>query len=245
MMQKFVTEECLRAIELSCRSVFPKEACGIVDEAGNWHECKNVADTPEDSFTIEAFKLGQLAATVGIKYIVHSHTKEKVPLHICTPSLADVQEQAKSQTPWLIVGCNGKGFMPPMSLPPEHNPIYEGRAYVYGLQDCGTLLWDFFHYEFGVELKVPVELSLVPRRLWANSVIQIGELNGFVMQDMQTCKLQRGDVLLVSLFGERRNHGVLYLGDGQVLNQGEVSAIAPLEMYQNHIEGIYRYGGFC
>lgn len=243
MKHEELSEQCVHEIEVSCRYAYPQECCGIVDLQGRWHECTNMADEPEVSFKIDGFEMGELARTVGIRCIVHSHTKSKLGLHICTPSLSDVEGQKKSGVPWIIFGCTSAGVSKGMALPPVHNPEYLGRPYVYGLQDCGTLLWDFYFYEFGLTLCVPVELSLVKRKEWGGSVSQVIQLNGFTELPLSTSELHKGDVLLVSSYGERRAHGVLYIGDGLVINQGDVSSISPFSSYVNHVEAIYRKDG--
>ena len=53
--------------------------------------------------------------------------------------------------------------------------------------------------------------------------------------------LQQGDILVTSILGYFNNHAMIYIGDGMVLNQAEVSKIEPLSLYINKISKIYRH----
>lgn len=243
-----LSEKTLNEIEVAARRCYPEEACGVVLADGSWYEMENIyvdEDNPEDTscknkhFELNAAELYLLKETKGIAYIVHSHTQSHA-LHICTPSMTDVQLQKQLDIPFIIVGFNGQSYFPPMYLPTRRSRDYLNRRYIYGLQDCGTLLQDYYFFELGIELKILPELSLAVKKEWAKAVATAGELYEFTLLGKDTA-LQVGDVLLVSIAGGRKNHTCIYIGNATVLNQAEYSLHEPLSMWINKLEGVYRH----
>lgn len=231
----------LESIERIVRDSFPREACGVVLNSGCVLKLPNMAHNPEESFSIAPIDFYKLRQEVA--YIFHSHTKKKLTLHICTPSLADVQAQKKWEIPFLIAGFDGGYYTPPIELPAQPNKELLNRPYIYGISDCGYLMRDYYLYNFDMVLEIDPELAVQPKSFWPTSVKLTLERNNF--KDLGPAVSPRnGDILINSVGGGIANHGAIYVGTNSVLVQNDVSSIEPLEMFKDSIYTIYRHEKF-
>jgi len=56
---------------------------------------------------------------------------------------------------------------------------------------------------------------------------------------------KHGDVLIVSIMGGIANHGIIYIDENTVLNQGEYSCYDSLANWKDNITTIYRHKNLC
>lgn len=233
-----INSKTLRDIELTTRRCYPNEMCGVVLKSGEFIQLTNLSETPEKEFILDSFVFAKLRSRVA--YIVHSHTLKSY-LHICTPSIKDIETQENWNIPFMIVGFDGSTYTPPCYLPTVRNKNFIGRPYVYGIQDCGTLIQDYYWFTFGVALKIKPIDSLALKKDWDKSIAKALKENGFTSVLIDNLgNLQKGDLLVVSIAYGIANHTVIYLGDGTVLNQAEVSQIEPLELWESKLHSVYR-----
>jgi len=235
-------EKTLHAIESHVRQCYPQEACGLILADNSFVSLKNLSPTPMDSFqfTLEDYYLYRKY----IQYIFHSHTRAKPMFHICTPSLADVEAQKLWGLPFLIAGFDGFFYNQPITIPSTPNNSYIGRPYIFGVSDCAVLLRDFYWHEFNIKIELDLAESLTPRNNWQQAVLNCLTRNNFIAMPIERTTIYKyGDILLTSIYGGYDNHGVIFLENGLVLDQTEISDIVPIETlscstihYYRHLE---------
>lgn len=252
-----LSNSALLQIELATRRAFPYEMCGFVYPDGSFIEQINIAEDKTKSFEID-----QLQFTSEREFIyalIHSHTG-KSHIHIQTPSLADLLLATDVGLPLYISAYDGTRYYPPLKVPPEPSKDYTNRPYIFGVSDCGCLIRDYYHFEFGITINIPLTDHLTEKKSWADLVKRVLEDNklqehNLLQQDNVTASiksnnliditktglLRKGDLLITSILGFKDNHAIIYLGDNMILNQGEISKIEPLELYLNKITKVYRH----
>ena len=251
-----LTTETLSKIELATRKAFPNELCGVILHDGSFIELNNISDKPETSFELDPLKYYELEKEVA--FIIHSHTKN-THLHPITPSLADLELSKATGKPLFICAIKHGRYYPPLQVPPESNNQYLGRPYIFGVQDCGILCRDYYHFELGIEVTVDLVLNLYTRKHWEEATHKMLKNNNMVnllnfseerLKDTMDSSslinvtkagsLKQGDILITSALGMRKNHAMVWTGEA-VLNQGEVSKLEPLELHLSKLEEVYRH----
>lgn len=252
-----LSKSALLQIELATRRAFPNEMCGFIYYDGSFIEQINIAEDKTKSFEIDHL---QFTREQDVIYaIIHSHTG-KSHVHIQTPSLADLVLATEVGLQLYISAYDGSLYYPPLKVPPEPSKDYINRPYIFGVSDCGCLIRDYYHFEFGINIKIPLTDHLTEKKSWADLVKRVLEDNklqehNLLQQDnvtasikknnlidiTKTGQLRKGDLLITSILGFKDNHAMIYLGDNMILNQGEVSKIEPLELYLNKITKVYRH----
>ena len=109
------------------------ECCGlIVGEA--YFSCRNIAPDPSVTFDVHPDDYLDAASHGPVRAVCHSHG-----FSVPTPSGMDREQCTKSMLPWYIIG--GEGAL--SRIDPAPIPILS-RPYVYGWQDCYSIIHDFF-----------------------------------------------------------------------------------------------------
>lgn len=220
---------------------FPQEMCGLLTQ-DDFVLCPNVHPEPQSAFTISATALAPWAGKIIA--IVHSHCREprKYEVFDCrTPSLSDVEGQEQSGVPWLIVGTEGETCTEPLELPRTPSRNYIGRQFVWFIDDCYTIIQDFYQFEFGITLPPHLRQDFVSMRDWnhlfADHISNYGFVEVFGLEN-----LADGMVLLLDNGRGKSNHLGIYF-QGKVLHQGELSAWEPAEHFVGRIQRILKYVG--
>jgi proteasome lid subunit RPN8/RPN11 len=195
------------------KAAFPAESCGLVviikGEETYW-PCKNVSKYPEQLFTIcpQDYAIAEQAGeVVGI---VHSH-----PTTPAIASNADKVAAEKTGLPWHVV--NPQTLMWSTYTPCGYMAPLIGREWVWGVQDCWTLVRDWYG-EQGVELpdwERPVNpLDFIKAPMFDSCWPTAGFRE---LRDDE--ELQPGDALLMAIQSNNGlNHCGVYIGDGMVLH---------------------------
>ncbi len=204
---------------------WPREAVGLVDAAGAYHACRNVADDPVRTFEIAD---ADLAAVDGGRpaAVLHSHTSEPDPVTGRTlppndcPSEIDMRTQIDMAVPWGISLCIETGASDPFWFgdPVPRPPLY-GRTFRHGVDDCYAFIRDWHREAAGIAIPD------FPRGLdwWEQAegeaqqdlYAQGFEAAGFARAHRPDGPLP-GDVFLCSVRSPVMNHGGVYLGDGLI-----------------------------
>jgi len=253
-----LSNKTLTQIELATRRAFPKEMCGFIYVDGTFEEQVNIS-TNDRTKSFEVCPLKFLEEKDSIFAIIHSHTQLS-HLHPQTPSLADlVLANTYKRTLYITSLVNGV-YNQPLKVPPDPSNNYTNRPYIFGVSDCGILIRDYYHFEFDISIELTLESHLTVKKDWEGLVKKTIEGNqlkdiGYFEEDRvassivsngllditQVGKLQKGDLLITSILGYFNNHAMIYIGDGLLLNQAEISKIEPLELYLNKITKVYRH----
>ncbi len=125
---------------------------------------------------------------------------------------------------------------------------YLGREFKIGVNDCFSLVVDYYEQELNIKINDPFAdrkdddfFEKKSKEIYSN-LSQIAADQGF--QFLKDYTLQRNDVLLISVKNEKfPSHFAIYLGNNTILHQtrNSKSVISPLDEEQiERISGIFR-----
>jgi len=190
----------------------PKESVGVllnIKGKEKYFPCRNLSMNQNQCFILDPedyVKADNLGEIIGI---VHSH-----PITPPEPSEADRVSCEHSNLKWYIVNpktetwgyCEPCGFKPPL----------RGRQWVWGLQDCYSLVRDWYKKEKNIELKDWTRPT-TPEEFLLNPMFeQCAWRTGFRELKFDE-KLINGDLLFMSIGSPGLNHVAIFL-DGDVLH---------------------------
>ncbi|UDF33748.1 UNVERIFIED_ORG: C40 family peptidase [Shinella sp. XGS7] len=201
------------AIRQAAEGAYPRECCGLVvalpDGELRYWPCRNLVagEAAQDRFSLapEDWAAAEDAGTVVA--VVHSH-----PNACANPSVADRVSCERSGLPWLIMGWPSGALV---TLEPRGRPVeLVGREFAFGVQDCYTLIQDYYRQELGVELPhFDREDGFWQRgqELYRDNLAKAGfvEVQG---------PPQLHDMIVMQVASDVGNHGAVYVGDGQILH---------------------------
>lgn len=195
------------------RAAYPGEACGLVAVVRGrerFMPCRNVATEPGEHFSIHPEDWAAAEDAGEVVAVVHSH-----PGQGPDPSDMDRAGCEASGLPWHIVGVPCLLWR---TIAPEgYRAPLVGREFAWRVQDCYSLIRDWFAEDRGVTLPD------FPRARgdFERGVDHYGEHfaeAGFVEVHDEP---RRGDVLLFRLAAKVPDHGAIYLGDDTILHHME------------------------
>lgn len=229
----------IKAHTLAC---YPNEMVGVVT-LDSFIPLENKSTNPEKSFSIDPLVYVKVVdRTIAI---VHSHcrnprTREFYDLR--TPSLADITNQKKSNKPWLIVGTEGEIVTPPIQFPREPNDNYVGRQFIWYVDDCYTLVQDYYRYSLNIIL--PDKASSFDWSKQENLSHSFTKyISDYGFTDIRKIEdIRKGDLLLLDRPGIESSHLGIY-EDGYVLHQDLLSRREPFSNFIGNIRRILRHAG--
>jgi len=229
-------------IDKIIRDNYPNESVGLILQNGDIVPLANISETPEKSFKIDSLELAPHLGNIG--FIWHSHCVDPKKPSIYdarTPSLKDMEQQALSGVPWLIFASDGYDVTDPVQIPRVPSNEYLDREFIWFINDCYTLMQDYYHFELGIDLKQYVLHDYRNVRK-SHSVFNdyINEYGFIELYDLND--LQNGDLFIVDNSGFTENHLVIY-HDGKLLHQGLLSCVEPFEAYAGKFKKRLRYAG--
>lgn len=198
---------------------FPREACGIVAEVNGevkYLPAENLAQNNED-FIMSPECLEYVDDVNGrVLYIVHTH-----PHSSCAPSTSDLLSIEEHGYPWLIMDMQQQVKI----IRPQAQAL-EGREFNYGINDCFTLVTDYYKQVLDIEI---TEFPRISKHWWDDfgSVFeQLRIQHGF----RHVGDLKPHDILIMKLNERIPNHFAIYLGDGKMLHHpiGRLSLVENL-----------------
>lgn len=195
---------------------YPNECCGVII-GGQYHPCTNIAPDPANQFEIDPAEFVRLSELGEVVAIVHSHPNGE-PM----PSEVDKVQMGLHGVDWVIVGlghtptgaryCDIKTHKPTAYTAP-----LLGREYHHGVQDCYSLVRDYYGRELGIELPDFARID----EWWENEHHEPLYQNnfakaGFVVVD----DLQKHDVILCRVGRTHHiNHALVFVGDGKLTSE--------------------------
>ena len=186
----------------------PRESVGVlivIKGKEEYYPCNNLSTYSQQCFILDPEDYVKADALGEITAIVHSH-----PVTPPSPSQADKVSCEQSGLKWHIVNpktetwgyCEPTGYKPPLI----------GRQWVWGVTDCWSLVRDYYKEQHNIQL-LDYQRPTTPQDFLDNPLFeQYAERTGFVELNKDE-KLQKGDVLLMSILHPTLNHVAIFLGD--------------------------------
>ena len=186
----------------------PRESVGVlivIKGKEQYYPCNNLSTYSQQCFILDPEDYVKADALGEITAIVHSH-----PVTPPSPSQADKVSCEQSGLKWHIV--NPKTEMWGYCEPTGYNPPLIGRQWVWGVTDCWSLVRDYYKEQHNIQL-LDYERPTTPQDFLDNPLFeQYAERTGFRQLNKDE-KLQKGDVLLMSILHPTLNHVAIFLGD--------------------------------
>jgi proteasome lid subunit RPN8/RPN11 len=228
------------AIQEHTLACYPNEMCGIVTW-DKFYPLENTSPTPTKHFKFNPIEYSKYVGEATA--IIHSHCRKQETrefFDLRTPSLADLKGQMRSNKPWLIVGCDSEVVTPPIQFPRIPSNNYTNRTFMWYINDCYTLVQDYYQFELGI---------ILPTHAFEFDWSDINNLNhvfdkhiaNYRFIDLDSIfSLRNGDLLLLNRQGLEANHLGIY-HNGEVLHQDHLSRFTPFTNYVGNINRILRY----
>lgn len=226
-------------------AAYPAEACGLIVRSSNrclrFVPCRNVATDASDRFEIHPDDWADCEDSGQIVAVWHTH-----PDASAHPSVHDRIGCSRSGLPWLIQAWPDGTIL---QIQPIQQPLV-GREFEFGVQDCYTLIQDYFRLELAITLpdferedgfwerKPLAEGGWAPGR---ELYLEGFEAAGFVQAQGEP---RPHDVILMQVASEVVNHGGIYLGDGVMLHHlyGQLSSRVPYAgVWHRHTRLVVRH----
>lgn len=181
-------------------NVFPEEACGFIID-GLYVKCKNVAEDPEDTFTIKKEDYIDAIKTGNLQALLHSHPvplgTEPTLYDVRAPSLRDMETQEEMEVPWGIVTTEGENVSDILWFGYNEPPELKGRQFIPSVFDCYTLIIDYYKINHNITIRnyprEPIWEDYDPK-MYDNNWIE----EGFIKLDPWE-QGQKDDVLMFKL----------------------------------------------
>lgn len=237
-----LTQEQKDKIKAHTLACYPEEMCGILTK-NDFVALKNTSSTPMEAFRINSIELAPYVDTIVA--IVHSHCyrRERPSVFdIRTPSLRDMQEQNVTGIPWLIIGTEGINVLEPLEIPRIPSEELLGRPFIWFINDCYTLVQDYYKYFLNIELPAAKITSDYRELRHYNKTFEpyIEEYGFYEVKGIDD--MQNGDIILMDNGVASQNHLGVY-HEGNVFSQEAVSQCNPFYKYIGRIQKRLRYRG--
>lgn len=232
-----LTKQLKSTIITHTKAEYPKECCGLIID-GIYHPCINIAPNPMDNFEIDPQEFVKLSEFGEIWAIVHSH-----PNGNAEPSEVDKAQMGLHGVDWVICSYGVHSDGQEYSEIKRHKPTsYQsplvGREYHHGVQDCYSLVRDYYMRELNITLPDFKRIDAwwedeSHEPLYENNFEQAG----FVQIDPKSdfSQLQKHDVILCRVGRTYHiNHALVYLGDYQLQSEHSPTYTNNLVLHHPH-----------
>lgn len=211
-------QKTLKEAEAHAISEYPKESCGLVVVTGRkerYVPCRNIHETPTSDFAIDGEDFYRAEELGDVVMIVHSH-----PDSNALPTEHDRLACERSMMPWCILAVHtdpATPDVPPVVVsnhqfaPSGYEAPLISREFIWGVQDCFTLVKDFYSREMGVEMPDPPRMD--KEKFWDRGedfYMENFEKWGFYKIEAPT---ERGDVIMMAIRSDIVNHAGIWLGE--------------------------------
>lgn len=221
-----LSETIKAAIQAHAAECFPAECCGlIVNDV--YVQCRNISKHT-DQFEIHHKDLARAEDAGEIQAFVHSH-----PNASARASELDLLQIELHQKPWVICAYPDIEFQ--VYEPCGYRAPLVGRNYIHGIQDCYSIVRDFYERELGINL-IDFERE---DAWWEHKESKSLYLDGFGEAGfIEVNDLQYGDVMLCRVGRtEHVNHAIIWLGDQTALKSEQTEACVGSSIILHHPYG--------
>ena len=221
-----LTETIKAAILAHTTECFPAESCGLIVD-NNYVPCRNISKHA-DQFEIHHEDLAAAEDMGEIQAYVHSH-----PNASARASEIDLLQIELHQKPWIICAYPDVEFQ--VYEPSGYKAPLVGRNYIHGVQDCYSIVRDFYERELGVHLPdYEREDAWWEHKESTSLYLDNFEKEGFI----EVTDLQYGDVMLCRVGRtEHVNHAIIWLGDQTELKSEQTEACVGSSIILHHPYG--------
>lgn len=188
---------------------YPKESCGLVVNK-EYIPCRNIAEDPTSFFIINPIDFVKAESKGDIEAYVHSH-----PNGSAEPSEPDLVNMTRNGKAWIICGYIPDELIEVKKhLPTDFVLPLLGRQYYHGLQDCYTLIKDYYLRELDIVLNNYDRSD----KWWEEEKTKSLYLDNFKNEgfiEVMDNTINKHDVILFKLGKTYHvNHAGIFLGDG-------------------------------
>lgn len=221
-----LTETLKAAISAHAEERFPLECCGLIID-DYYVPCRNISNK-QDQFEIHPEDLAKVEDLGEIQAYVHSH-----PNASARASELDLIQIELHQKPWVICAYPDIEFQ--VYEPCGYRAPLVGRNYIHGIQDCYSIVRDFYQRELGIKL-IDFERQ---DRWWESKDNKSLYLDGFGQAGfIEVSDMQYGDVLLCRVGRtEHVNHAVIWLGNQTELKSEQTESCVGSSIILHHPYG--------
>lgn len=234
---------------------YPFESVGAVlqkEGETQYLPLENIAEDKRNHFLVKSEDLCKIMPY--LKGVIHSHCKEEKDNDVLRiyPSQADMESQIALNVPFGITYTDGEIATDILwwgdGVPTE--PL-EGRYFIHGVQDCYSLVRDFYREKLGITLKE------FPRdwEWWHKGQDLYNRFGETGFKAVPLSQMKYGDLILMAVTPEtiRKNipcHGALYLDNELILHhmsgnspydKGRLSCKTPISRYLDKITHVLRH----
>ena len=221
-----LTEMLKANILTHAEECFPLECCGVIVNK-EYIPCRNIS-SHQDQFEIHPEDLAKAEDLGEIQAFVHSH-----PDATARASELDLIQIELHQKPWVI--CAYPDIELQVYEPCGYRAPLIGRNYIHGIQDCYSIVRDFYQRELGIQL-----IDFERQDCWWESKENKSlYLDGFGQAGfIEVSDMQYGDVLLCRVGRtEHINHAVIWLGDQTELKSEQTESCVGSSIILHHPYG--------
>lgn len=221
-----LTAKLKKAIQAHAAKVYPSECCGVIVNK-QYIPCRNSSDN-KDQFEIHPEDLAKAEDMGEIQAYVHSH-----PNASARTSELDLIQIELHQKPWVICAYPDIEFQ--VYEPCGYKAPLVGRNYIHGIQDCFSIVRDFYQRELGIYIPDYERQDL----WWESKENKSLYLDGFGEAGfVEVSDMQYGDVLLCRVGRtEHVNHAVIWLGDQTELKSEQTESCVGSSIILHHPYG--------
>lgn len=229
---QYVQDESIRA--------YPHEIIFLLTESKGLYKVTNIADDTTKEFRVSSSDMQQ-ALTENLLAVIHSH-----PDFEPYPSEADMHSQLAVDVTYGICATDGVNAsnINYWGGGIEKAPLL-GRGFIHGIQDCYSLIKDYYKSELNIEL------NEFPRSWqWWNNGQDLYSLNVESEGFIRVYEPEIGDMIFMQIRSKVPNHGAVYVGNDLIMHhitstkavdETRISTQEPIFRYQNFITHYYRH----
>ena len=221
LLEKFMrlTKTIKEAIHAHAKICYPAECCGLIID-GQYYPCNNIAPNPTEHFEIDPIDMFEMGEKGQIQAIVHSH-----PDGNAEPSEIDRVQMSIHGLDWVICAfgyhADGKEYFDVKCHKPKaYQAPLLGREYHHGVQDCYSLVRDYYSRELDIHLpdfhrtdgwwEKEHHLPLYENNFTKAGFIKMQDKNDLQKHDVILCRVGRTHHV---------NHALIYVGDGKLKSE--------------------------
>ena len=227
-----MTPDILFDAQMHANACHPRESCGVVvevDGAGRYFPCANQSTDP-DTFDLNPFDLADAEDAGRLVAYVHSHPDGPV-----TPSPLDHYSCRASGRPWFVVEAPGFDWT---RIDPSRP--YEGRRFVMGVDDCWSLVREWYARERGLALPDFLRSDKFWERGETPHLDHLSEAGFLPIPANDTAP---GDGLIFHVMSKTVNHCGVYIGGGRFLHHlpNRLSIVEELGPWLPRLSAVVRH----